>query len=418
MIKTDLTSISLDSYREIVGPAEISKLHRAAESLVGAKIYEINSTSLGGGVAELLRTYVPLMRDLGINAEWLVLPPDEEFFGITKALHNCLQGNCPNPVTHMMEYYNHYTEQIAATVPRDGDLYMLHDPQTVGLTRQLQPKPMIWRCHIDLTESDKATLDWLKYYYRYFNRVVFSMDEYINGLDRHKAAIIRPAIDPLSAKNSPMDQTEIRELCTKHGVDFTRPIMLQVSRFDRFKDPIGVINLYTYVQQLIPDVQLVLLGNYSVDDPEGQNYFMEVKRAADESQGDITIITQNSDRLVNALQRAASVVIQNSSREGFGLTVTEALYKGAIVFTRPVGGIALQVLNNKTGFYIDDNLQLSAHKIAEIIRNPSRYEQIRSTAIAHVKKNFLITTMLADHLELYANVLKAEKSPIASAVAR
>lgn len=412
MIKTELKNKKLDSYRDIIGLPEISKIRRAAEPLLGSKIYEINATSVGGGVAELLRTHIPLMRDLGIDANWLVLPPDDEFFGITKSLHNCLQGNCTDPVVHMMEYYQHYSEKIAADMPRDGSLYVLHDPQTVGLTKYLEGKPMIWRCHIDLTESDKATLDWLKYYYRYFDRVVFSMDEYINGLDRHKATIIRPAIDPLSEKNLPLDSAEIKSLCTSHGVDYTRPFMLQVSRFDKFKDPIGVIELYSRVQQLIPEMQLVLMGNYATDDPEGQPYFLEVKRAADQAKGDITIITQNSDRLVNALQRAAAVVIQNSTREGFGLTVTEALYKGAIVFTRPVGGIALQVLNNKTGFYLDDNHDLSAHRLVEVVRNPDKYAQVRQAAVAHVKKNFLITTMLLDHLELYSKVLAQEKSPI------
>lgn len=388
----------------------MDSLRLTAQNLKKYKIVEINATANGGGVAELLSTQMPLSNDLGVNSRWWVLPPNDEFFSITKNLHNCLQGQCGLPFDGHMKYYQEYLDHIAKKIPKDGDLYILHDPQTLGLAKYLKGKKLIWRCHIDLTEADPASLAWLEGFYPAFDKVIFSLEAYITGLKHDRVAIVHPAIDPLSDKNKPLAETHAKAIARGLGIDTNRPFLLQVSRFDKFKDPLGVLELYAQTKKLIPDLQCVLMGNYATDDPEGYPLYRAVKRRAAELDGEnIIIITENDNLAVNALQRLASVVIQNSTKEGFGLTVTEAMWKEKIVFSRPVGGIALQIINNKTGFYLNGSHTRDAKKIAEVIKHPRKYQPVANSAKAHVEANFLVTTMMRDYFKVYADVIKNER---------
>lgn len=410
MFVLDLSNRQLRDYQTIIGEPILDSLRLTAQNLKKYKIVEINATANGGGVAELLSTQMPLSNDLGVNSRWWVLPPNDEFFSITKNLHNCLQGQCGLPFDGHMKYYQEYLDHIAKKIPKDGDLYILHDPQTLGLAKYLKGKKLIWRCHIDLTEADPASLAWLEGFYPAFDKVIFSLEAYITGLKHDRVAIVHPAIDPLSDKNKPLAETHAKAIARGLGIDTNRPFLLQVSRFDKFKDPLGVLELYAQTKKLIPDLQCVLMGNYATDDPEGYPLYRAVKRRAAELDGEnIIIITENDNLAVNALQRLASVVIQNSTKEGFGLTVTEAMWKEKIVFSRPVGGIALQIINNKTGFYLNGSHTRDAKKIAEVIKHPRKYQPVANSAKAHVEANFLVTTMMRDYFKVYADVIKNER---------
>ncbi len=410
MFVLDLSNRQLRDYQTIIGEPILDSLRLTAQNLKKYKIVEINATANGGGVAELLSTQMPLSNDLGVNSRWWVLPPNDEFFSITKNLHNCLQGQCGLPFDGHMKYYQEYLDHIAKKIPKDGDLYILHDPQTLGLAKYLKGKKLIWRCHIDLTEADPASLAWLEGFYPAFDKVIFSLEAYITGLKHDRVAIVNPAIDPLSDKNKPLAETHAKAIARGLGIDTNRPFLLQVSRFDKFKDPLGVLELYAQTKKLIPDLQCVLMGNYATDDPEGYPLYRAVKRRAAELDGEnIIIITENDNLAVNALQRLASVVIQNSTKEGYGLTVTEAMWKEKIVFSRPVGGIALQIINNKTGFYLNGSHTRDAKKIAEVIKHPRKYQPVANSAKAHVEANFLVTTMMRDYFKVYADVIKNER---------
>ncbi len=405
---TPNTKPKLADYQKVLGVEIISELKKAIQSLKGLRIAEINATAYGGGVAELLTSQVPLMRALGVDVNWYVLPPNKRFFTTTKGLHNCLQGQCALDTVLDFGYYQHYLDKTSKDLP-EADLYILHDPQTLGLVPHLKGKPLVWRCHIDLTEADETSFDWLQTFYPHFAKVIFSLEAYVHGLEQSKVAIVHPAIDPLSAKNKDLDSHAITNALQALKVSADKPYMLQVSRFDKFKDPIGVIELYKKVRLKIPDLQCVLAGNYATDDPEGFEYYMMTQAKSRQLSGDVKIITTASDNQINALQRGAAVVVQNSTREGFGLTVTEALWKEKIVFSHPVGGIALQVIDNKTGYYLSEYGYRNAAKIEEVITRPQAYKHIGEAAREHVKTRFTLPVMLQDYCKVYTEALKKMK---------
>lgn len=396
---------SLDQYSLAVGNEMIDKLKEAAKTLIGKKIVEINSTAVGGGVAELLSSQIPMCRELGLDAEWYVIPPDDRFFATTKGLHNCLQGECAIDAVLDFEYYQQYLSQVAKDLP-PADLYILHDPQTLGLVPFIKDAPMVWRCHIDLTEAEPGAFEWLENYYKYFNSVIFSLEAYVHGLDRSKVSIVHPAIDPLTPKNVFLRESDIGKVLEKYNLTPKTPYMLQVSRFDKFKNPLGVIEIYKSLKPQNPDLQCILLGNYATDDPEGKEYYEVVQEKAKEIKGDgVKIIVGADDTEVNALQQNASLVVQNSTREGFGLTVTEAMWKKRVVFSRPVGGIALQIIHNKTGYYLSDNLLANKAVMNEVLNRPYIFNMLSEDAHRHVKENFVTPKMLADYLAVYARAL-------------
>lgn len=354
----------------------------------------------------MLKSYIPLLHDLGLESSWRVLMPDPQFFSITKSIHNCLQGICPLPPTHELEYYRDYLQRQSKFVP-EADLYVLHDPQTLGLVEYLPAGvPVIWRCHIDLTSSDNDTLEWVRSFYKKFDFVIFSLDNYALGIDKRKIAIIEPGIDPFVDKNRPMSRAQIHRHLTDFGIDPSKPFITQVSRFDKFKNTLGVLDMYAELRDQIPQLHCILMGNYATDDPEGYPYFQKLRAKIHEHKlHNVRLITKDDSVLVNCLQTAAAAVLQNSVREGFGLTVTEALWKGNVVFARPVGGIALQIINGKTGFYLLDNEHENVAKITDVVRNPADYDGIRHNATRHVRAHFLMARMIADQMRVYRAAL-------------
>lgn len=404
---TNFTPRTLKDYQDIADNSCLQDIQSMSSQIKDAKIYEINSTATGGGVAELLHAQMPLYQSLGLDVSWLVLPPNENFFNITKNLHNCLQGKCAPPSELEFDEYKNHLAMVVKDIPQDGDLYVLHDPQTIGLAPLLKGKHLIWRCHIDLTQADVDILAWVQSYYHYFEKVIFSMSEYAQGIEPAKAAIIAPSIDPLSEKNKPKSQTEITKQLSKYHIDPDQPYLLQVSRFDKFKDPKGVLEIFTRARKLLPTLNCVLAGDYAPDDPEGQPYYNEVRKLAHViDPNNIQLLLNIDDDAVNALQRVAAIVVQNSNKEGFGLTVTEALWKQKIVFSRSVGGIALQVIDGNTGFILDDDNQKSAQHIVEVIQNQPKYASIIKNAKELVRNKFILPVMLADYLRVYAKVLR------------
>ncbi len=397
---------NLTKYRHLISTNTYNQLEVLAKRFHGKKIIEINSTSYGGGVAELLHSQIPFMRELGIDIDWYVIPPNDQFFATTKQLHNCLQGMCPLEPHVDTEFFTNYSDAMAKQLP-DADIYILHDPQTIGLARHLKGRKVIWRCHIDLTSAEQATHEWLQSYYQYFSKVIFSLEAYIHGLPRQKAAIVYPSIDPFSTKNIVLTSQQCKTLVAKHGVDVDRPYILQVSRFDKFKDPLGVLHIFSELKKQLPAMQCVLMGNYATDDPEGLEYYKVIKKLAKQIDAkNIHIIVQSDDTTINAFQHQAAAVVQNSAKEGFGLTVTEALWKQKIVFSRPVGGIALQIINNKTGYYLANNDIVSAQKIVDVLSRPAK-AQYTVTQAGHkrVKQHFITPIMVRNYLSVYSSTL-------------
>ncbi len=410
---TNFSSQKLSDYTNLIDSTQIKNIVSSAKTLKGKKIYEINSTAAGGGVAELLNSQLPLYKDLGLDVDWLVLEPNDEFFNITKTLHNCLQGMCSPPDNADLNNYSKYLSQIVKDIPLDGDLYILHDPQTLGLAPFLKEKKLVWRCHIDLTQADSNILSWVTKFYKYFDRIIFSLQQYAKDVDNQKVAIVQPSIDPLSNKNRPVSDQLITRILKQNSIDGNLPYLLQVSRFDKFKDPLGVIDIFHQVLKYLPDTQLVLVGGSATDDPEGKVYYQKVltkTKTVDSSR--IKIINNIDDVSVNALQRAASVVLQNSIKEGFGLTVTEALWKKKIVLSRPVGGITVQIIDGKTGYYLSKTNKESAMQIVDILKNIGNYSDIGNNAKSLVRSKFITPIMLADYLKLYLDVINNNQSKI------
>lgn len=406
MQKISTTKIApLADYASVCSAEIIDQLKVSAKQLKNYKIVEINSTATGGGVAELLQSQIPLCHELGLDIDWYVIPPNERFFDTTKALHNCLQGQCNIDQVPELDYYQTYLDQISHKLP-PADLYILHDPQTLGLVPALKGKPLIWRCHIDMTTADRPTLLWLERYYRNFAKIILSLKDYAHGVPTEKQAIITPSIDPFSEKNRPLTPKQIDQLLAKYGLDSKSLFMTQVSRFDKFKDPLGVVDLYERLLERQPLLQCILVGNYATDDPEGGKYYELLKsRIAKLKAGSVKIITDATPLQVNALQRSATIVVQNSTREGFGLTVTEALWKKRLVFSRPVGGINLQIIDGVTGFFLQSNTTDNLALLDQAIRQSASFSAIARSAHQHVMKRFITPIMLNDYLALYANVL-------------
>ena len=401
--------VSLTDYEQVVGSKIINELRQISKKLGNIKIVEINATAQGGGVAELLRSQIPFANALNIKADWYVLPPNERFFMTTKGIYDCLQGLCNSKIALDFDYYQSYLDSISSHLP-EADLYVLHDPQTLGLLPYLKHKSLIWRCHLDLTDAEPISFNWLKNFYNYFDQVIFSLEAYKHDLESSRVSIVHPAIDPLSSKNIQLDTEQIKATLHELNINPAIPYILQVSRFDKFKNQIGVIELYEQLKKRVPVLQCILAGNYADDDPEGFEYYATVQaKARQVDDQNIKIIVDADNIQINALQQAASIVIQNSNKEGFGLTVTEPLWKKKIVFSRPVGGITLQIINGKTGYYLAENDEKILDSMARVIAKPQAYNQIGQAAHDLVKKHFVLPVMLRDYLNVYYQVINRVK---------
>ena len=394
----------LSDYASIVGRPLVDEIRERAERLKGKRILHVSATAFGGGVSEILSTLVPLMVDVGLGCEWHVIYGREEFFNATKLMHNALQGNPKDLTEEQWATWLRYNEINARELSEGWDACIVHDPQPAAV-HSLVPgkaKVWVWRCHIDLSSPNAATLDRLLPYLEPYAGSVFHIPPYVpSSMDGH-AHIVPPAIDPLAPKNMAFSPEDAVYICEQFGLDVDRPLLCQVSRFDPWKDPLGVIDAYRIVKEEMPEVQLALVGSMATDDPEGWDYFNATVAHAD---GDPDIhILNNLNNVgaieVNAFQSHCDVVIQKSTREGFGLTVTEAIWKARPFVGGDVGGIPLQVSNGETGFLVS-TVEDCAQRSLEILRDPGLGKRLGRAGKETVRQRFLMPRLLRDWLELF-----------------
>jgi trehalose synthase len=393
--------IPLENYAEVVGAGEIDELRALAKPLRGRSIEMINSTAVGGGVAEILNRLVPLAEELDLGIRWEVMKGAEEFFDVTKSFHNALHGAPYHPKAKDFEIFLSYNERNRASLPLDAEFVVIHDPQPAALidARQADLNHWVWRCHIDLSRPNRAVWDFLEKLVSRYDAAMFSSPEFSRELSIPQY-LFYPAIDPLSEKNCPLDPEFILQVLRRYQIDPQRPILTQISRFDRLKDPVGVVRAYRIVKRYF-DCQLVLAGGSASDDPEGALVLKDVLRAADKDP-DIKILELPAwaPLEVNALQRASTIVVQKSLREGFGLTVSEALWKKKPVVASAVGGIPTQIIHKHTGL-LAHSVEGTAYQIRFLLSHPEIAGKLGEHGHEHVKENFLITQKLKRYLALF-----------------
>jgi trehalose synthase len=394
----------LADYASIVGRSLADEIRERAEPLKGKRVLHVSATAFGGGVSEILSTLVPLMIDVGLKCEWHVIYGREEFFNATKLMHNALQGNPQDLSDEQWDIWQRYNEINAGELSEGWDVCIVHDPQPAALASLVPDKSRrwVWRCHIDLSTPNPDTLGRLVPYLEPYPATVFHMPKYVpGGMDGH-AHIVPPAIDPLAPKNMAFSPEDAVFICEQFGIDVDRPLLCQVSRFDPWKDPLGVIDAYRIVKAEVPDIQLALVGSMATDDPEGWDYFNATVAHA-EGDPDIHILNNlnNVGAIeVNAFQSHCDVVIQKSTREGFGLTVTEAIWKGRPLIGGAVGGIPLQVSDGETGFLVS-SIEECAQRSLEILRDPGLGRRLGLAGKEAVRRRFLMPRLLRDWLELF-----------------
>lgn len=395
----------LEDYKKIVGQKTIDQLLQLAKPLQQLKIVHVNSTKIGGGVAEILNKMVPLTHDIGIsNCIWETIEGSEDFFNCTKTFHNALQGYKAFPTKSQIESYLTVNAENALRLKpilEDADIVFIHDPQPLPFIDYFPERKgkWIWRCHIDASKPYRRVWDFLKDYINKYDATIFSLEEFTRPLS-NPMFVILPSIDPLSEKNMEIPLSEITETLNLFGIDQNRPILLQVSRFDRFKDPLGVIETYKFVKKYNPGVQLVLAGSGATDDPEGDIVLKEVEIATqDDSDIHVLMLPGNAGRTINCLQRAADIIIQKSIKEGFGLTVTEGLWKGKPVIGGNVGGIRKQIVNWHSGFLVNTP-EGAAFRIRYLLQNKEKINEMGRVGKEYVRENFLITRHLREYLTL------------------
>jgi len=406
----------LEDYAAVTSADVIEHIQQLAAPLKGKRVVHVNSTRIGGGVAEILAKLVPLTSELEIDATWEVIEGDREFFECSKTMHNGLQGDrvfLGDTAAKVYQETNANNAERLRDTLEQADFVFIHDPQPAALLQHYPKRrgKWIWRCHIDASHPARHVWRYLREIVSAYDASVFSLAAFAKQL-QHPQYVIPPSIDPLSDKNVELPAQEIEDVRQRFGLDAERPLLVQISRFDRFKDPIGVIRAYRLVRRSLPAVQLVLAGGGASDDPEGGIVLEEVRRAA-ESDPDVHVLLLPADanRTVNALQRAADIVLQKSIREGFGLTVAEALWKGKPVIGGNVGGIRLQVINHHTGFLVD-TAEGAALRARYLLHNPKEYERMGRTARAFVRDNFLITRHLREYLTLMVALLHGTRERI------
>jgi trehalose synthase len=401
---------SLTDYTHIVGKELTARIRELAEPLRGKRVLHVSATAFGGGVSEILYTIVPLMRDVGVDAHWHVLFGKDEFFTATKLLHNSLQGAEETLTDEQWKLFDEINLMNAEGLQGEWDVVIIHDPQPIGLRRSAAEKGRrwIWRCHIDLSTPNPASIERLLPMIQEYDATVWHMPDYVpDGIDhsRDGVNIIPPAIDPLSPKNMAFSPDDAAFVCRQFGIDVDRPLLTQVSRFDPWKDPIGVIDAYHQVTEQIPEAQLAMVGSMATDDPEGREYFEKTLEYAD-GDPDIKILSNlnNVGAIeVNAFQSQSDVCLQKSIREGFGLTVTEALWKARPTVAGNVGGIPLQIENGVDGFLVNSPAEC-AQRCLEFLRDPELGKRLGRTGKEHARREFLSPRLLRDWLALLADV--------------
>lgn len=395
------SSPRIQDYMPIVGRSTIEELMMLAEKLSGKIVQNINSTYTGGGVAEILRRMIPLLRQLGVDARWTTITGSEEFFNLTKKIHNALHGRKEEIAPEEFDLFLEVNKRNMKEINFQGDIFFIHDPQPVALIEKRREigKKWVWRCHIDVSNPDRKVWDFLRRFVVNYDAAVFSAPNFAQELPIRQF-MISPSIDPLSSKNMELSDEIIDSVLRRFGIDRERPIIIQISRFDYLKDPIGVIKAFEMVRKSI-NCQLVLAGGPAADDPESEKVLKEVKeRVSSNPDIHVLLLPPDSDIEINALQRASTIIVQKSIREGFGLTVTEALWKGKPVVASAVGGIPLQVKNRITGL-LCHSIEGAAYAIKLLLGNPEYALFLGKNGKEHVRQNFLITRHLKDYLLLF-----------------
>jgi trehalose synthase len=416
MQRVELASKSIEDYQGLIGLDMVEEIRELAEPLRGRRVLHLNATSNGGGVAELLRTLVPLMRGVGIEAEWYVLNGSDPFFELTKKLHNGLQGMDIELSAGLRGLYLSTLESNREAFTGDWDFVVVHDPQPAGLAGLLDGRrtgTWIWRCHVDTSTPGEAAVDFLAPYMGEYDLAIFTLPEYaLPRLCPRRVEFVYPSIDPLVPKNQALSHGLARQILTgRFDIDGGRPLITQVSRYDPWKDPLGVIDTYRAVKEQVKDAQLALVGNLADDDPEGGEYHAQaVEHAGDDP--DIHVLS-TLDRLsrddlthaleVNAFQTGSDVVVQKSTREGFGLVVAEAMWKSTPVVGGRVGGITHQIEDGVTGYLVSD-VEECADRVVRLLKSPELRREMGQRARESVRRGFLTPRHLADYFRIFRSL--------------
>ncbi|MBN2454858.1 glycosyltransferase [Candidatus Woesearchaeota archaeon] len=393
-----------NKYRAIVGDEAIGRIEEKASPFSEKHVVHVNSTYYGGGVAEILKSLVVLMNDIGVETGWRMLRGNPEFFEVTKRFHNGLQGEKIYLSERKKEIYvgESKLNSLFMHIQRH-DFAVIHDPQPLPLINYYKKKgPWIWRCHIDITNPNRKIWNYLTQFIVKYDAMIVSEYRYKKKLPIPQH-VIAPSIDPLDPKNMDMRDSDVAKYLRIGGIDLDKPLITQVSRFDKWKDPLGVIEVFNRVREKV-DCKLLLLGNFAPDDPEGQGMYDEIMARKGDNK-DILVINQTNRRLVNAVQRASAVVIQKSIKEGFGLTVSEALWKGTPVVGSMAGGIPLQIRDGVDG-YLTSNKNECAKRVIELLNNRTLAKKMGESGKEWVRKNFLTTRHMEDYLDLFASLSK------------
>ncbi|MHC4517516.1 MAG: glycosyltransferase [Planctomycetota bacterium] len=395
--------LRLEDFRHIVPDQTLAEIYARARGLYGRHIIHLNATYQGGGVAEILYSLAMLMNDVGIDAGWRILHGSQEFFEITKSFHNALQGAKLNLSERKKRLYRLVNENFSRFTHLDHDCVIVHDPQPLALiTSYKKQQPWIWRCHIDLTDPHAELWDFLKGFVLKYDQMVVSSEKYMKADLPIDQRLMYPAINPLSPKNMTISDKTITEQLGKADVPLDKPLITQVSRLDPWKDPEGVIDVFKMVKQQV-DCRLVLCYNVASDDPEGLQMYKKVQRKGNKmlENGDILLVVGNSEKLVNSIQRFSKVIIQKSTKEGFCLAVTEALWKGTPVVASNVGGIPSQIEDGKSGYLLDPyDTEGFADRTVRLLKNPDEAAELGRQAKERVRDKFLITRLLSDYLDM------------------
>lgn len=395
---------SIKDYAQVVGKEVIDELYLIADKLKGKKIQNINSTSSGGGVAEILSRMIPLMKDLGLDVSWDLIEADNKFFKITKNIHNALHGLTVNIKEKDYQYFLEVNKANKHKIAQDSDIIYIHDPQPIALIDKNidQNKKWLWRCHVDFSKPEKSVWEFLKTFIKRYDAAVFSAPAFAHLLSCRQI-LISPSIDPLSDKNRYLEQTEIDFVLEKYGIDKQKPIITQISRFDYLKDPLGVIKSYQLVKKYI-DCQLILAGGGAGDDPQTAEVLKEAENLASRDKDVFVLYLPGQSNLeINALQRASTVILQKSLKEGFGLTVCEALWKQKPVIASAVGGIPMQIAHKYSGI-LTYTTEGTAYWIKQLMQEPEYAKRLGAHGRQHVANNFLITRHIQDYLLLFLSL--------------
>ena len=391
----------IEEYIPIVGQSVIDDLRLIAERLKGKSIQHINSTAVGGGVAEILNRMVPLLQQLGIDTRWDVIRGGGQFFEVTKKFHNALHGQAQELSRRDFDIFMETSQENLKEVNTCGDIVFVHDPQPIVLVKKKSANKWLWRCHVDVSNPNQRVWDFLMDFIVQYDSAVFSAPAFSRRLSIRQF-LIPPSIDPLSDKNKELPQETINEVLRKYNIPIDKPIVTQISRFDRLKDPLGVLEAYTEVKKYV-NCRLVLAGGGASDDPEGVQVFAEVKERAKKDKDIHILLLPQNDIEINALQRASTVIVQKSIREGFGLTVAEALWKAKPVVASNVGGIPLQIKHKYSGL-LCHSVQGAAFAIKQLLNSSVYAQKLGENGREHIRNNFLITRHLRDYMLLFLSL--------------